>query len=530
MSEDRELVEKLKSVDAITWAHYSKLMIRASDPFSMKGTPYLADIVSPAKKMCIMKGAQVRATTTKFIEQLHACIYGKYRQNVMYMMPTVKQVEALAKVSFDPIIDSNPWLSRMFSVNTAYVKTVNGRSLYFVGAQPQKVGGSSTKDSSNLRSIPCDIVIRDELDLMDEDMVVLSRQRLRDSDLKLECDFGSPTIPNYGIDSLYQRSNQYKWRIKCSSCKKTTCLVESFPNSVIMADGVWRRTCVHCKAEIFVKDGTWIPDYPDREEKGYWIEGLLSPKCDLQADMERYHESEGSARAEFMRSVLGLATIEAECQLSETDVIDRCGRDLMRFSCSTETCMGVDINDTLNYVIGIKTGDDAYQIILMGEVDDFQKLHDVAQRMNVKTAVLDSMPDIHASRDFQKSEPYAVYRCYYSEQMPGNPRFNPQEGSVKCNRNEWCDKVYDVYASRKIVIPARCQEVSTYANQMSSTAKTLITNPDTGVQKPRWIKRGQDHYFHATLYFLLAASRTSPRRLDSGPTQRFTSCKSTFYI
>lgn len=530
MSEDNQLIDKLKSVDAIAWAHYSKLLIRQGDSFSMKGTPYLADLVLPCRSMCVKKGAQVRVTTTKFIEQIHACIYGRYRQNVMYMMPTVKQVEALAKVSFDPIIDSNPWLQKMFSINTAYVKTINGRSLYFVGAQPQKVGGSNTKDSSNLRSVPCDIVLRDEIDLMDEDMVVLSKQRLRDSDLKLEANFASPTYPNYGIDSLYQRSNQSKWRIKCRSCKKTTCLVESFPNSVIMVDGIWRRTCVHCKSEIFVQDGTWEMDFPDREEKGYWIEGLLSPKCDLQSDMERYHESEGTARAEFMRSVLGVATVEAEHQLAETDVIDRCGRDLIRMSCSTETCMGVDIGDTLHFVIGIKTGDDVYQIILVGEAQNFNHLHDIAKRMNVHTAVLDSLPDIHASRDFQKSEPYSVFRCQYSEQMPGQPKFDGHTGLVKCNRNEWCDKVYDVFASRKIIIPSQCAEVKKYAGQMTGTAKTLVTNPDTGLQRPRWIKLADDHYYHATLYFLLAASRTSPRRLDSGPMERFTKCKNNFYI
>jgi hypothetical protein len=459
-------------------------------------------------------------------------LYGKYLKNVLYMMPTVKQVELLAKVSFDPIIDANPFLKKYLSTNTAYVKTFSGKSIYFTGARPDKVGGSNTKDSSNLRSVPCDIVLRDELDLMDEDMVVLSKQRLRDSDLKLEANFASPTYPNYGIDACYQRSNQNKWQIKCRSCGKHTCLVESFPDSIQMIDGVWKRACVHCGKEIFVLDGTWVPDYPDREEAGYWISGLMSPKCDLQADMERYYQSEGSARAEFMRSVLGIATVEADHQLSETDITGLCvPGELMRMSTHTETVMGVDIGDPMWCVVGLRTGDDTYQILYASPVNTFDELHDIADRMNVKMCVMDAMPDIHASRSFQKAEPYTVYRCHYSEQMPGSPNFDGKSGTVKCNRNEWCDRVYDVFSNRKMRLPRMSSEIKRYAEQMTHTAKTLIKNPDTGIAKPRWIKLGSDdHYFHATLYFLLACSRTSPRRVDSGRRQIYTKCKNSFRI
>ena len=527
---EETLLDKLIVVDPLLWARTKGLQIREGVPFTMEGTPYLADLVMPYRVMHCKKGSQVRVTTTKFIEQVHKCIYGKYRQNVLYMMPTVKQVEALAKISFDPILDGNPWLKQYLTTNTIACKTFCGRSIYFVGAQPQKVGGSQTKDSPNLRSIPCDIVLRDEIDLMDEDMVELSKQRLRDSDLKLEANFASPTFPNYGIDALYQRSTQSKWQIKCGSCGKYTCLVERFPDSIQKVNGVWRRTCVHCGSEVYVRDGKWVADFPDREEMGLWIDGLLSPRFDAGIDMPRFYESEGTARAEFMRSVLGIATVEASYQLTDRDVFDRCGQGLMRMSSQTEMAMGVDIGDPRYCVVGVKTGDDAYEIVLATQVNDFNQLADIAKRMNVKMAVLDAMPDIHASREFQQKSPFAVYRCQYSEQMPGSPVFDGKSGMVKCNRNEWCDKVYDVYSSRRITIPARCKEVDEYARQLTQTAKTLVENPETGVQKPRWIKMGADHYFHATLYFLLAASRTSPKRVDSGRTERFFKAKNRFYV
>ncbi len=72
-----------------------------------------------------------------------------------------------------------------------------GQSIDFNGGPPKKVGGSGTKDTDNLRSIPCDDVKRDEIDLMDMDMVYMSTQRLLRSKVGRQSNFGSPTFPNY---------------------------------------------------------------------------------------------------------------------------------------------------------------------------------------------------------------------------------------------------------------------------------------------------------------------------------------------
>jgi len=528
-----DVIQRLSAVDCISWCVYNKLMVREGIPFSLDGTPYLVDLVHRRERVVhIKKGAQVRCTTLKFLEQVHACLYGRYKQNVLYMMPTVKQVEALSRISFDPLLDCNLWLRRYVSVNTAALKTIAGRSIYFVGAQPQRVGGTNTKDSPSLRSIPCDCVLRDELDLMDEDMVELSRQRIRDSELKLECNFASPTYPGYGIDACYERSTQYKWHIKCRSCGRHTCLVEHFPDSIRRVDGRWRRSCVHCGAEVFVQDGHWEADYPDRPEAGFWVDGLLSPRADLEADMLRYHNSEGAARCEFMRSVLGIASVEANNQLTDKDIYERCCLDLMQYTSSVDTVMGADVGDVLHYVVGVRTGTEHYTVLRVGTAEDFGHLHEVAKQMRVKLCVLDAMPDIHASRKFQREEPYTVYRCHYSEQMPGEPKFDAKTGVVKCNRNEMCDKVYDLFASSRIRIPRLSGDIKEYARQMTQTAKTLITNPDTGLAKPKWVKLGDDHYFHATLYFLLACMRSSVVSLSDGhpSVRRFRRVKNTFYV
>ena len=514
MSENKaEHLEKMIMTDPLIWAHTKRICLRDGIIFSLKGLEYLFDILDCKKKTVnCKKGSQMCLTTSFFLDDVHACKYRRYDQNIMYMMPTVTAVERLSQVSFDPIFRYNPWIMNKGDTNTTMCREINGRSIVMVGAQPKKVGGSSVKDTDNLRSIPCDRIDRDEPDLMDFDMIYMSKQRLKRSKFGHERNFGSPTFPDYGIDKLYEDSDQGKWQIKCRSCGKHTCLGETFPDCIIQIDDKWIRSCVHCHKEIFVIDGHWDADFPDRREAGFWISGLLSPLADLDEYMYQYHRVEGAQMSEFMRSTLGIATTEAENQLDETTILSRCTSDQNQMVSTGETAMGVDIGKKIHVVVGIRTAREAYDILHVSQLNNLNELHDLALKMNVHSCIIDSGPHDFGVLDFQRTEPYTIYLCQYSEQMPGKPKFNSKEGIVRCNRNEWCDKVHTTFATNRIRIPRPSIQVNEFAREMTRTAKTVIENPDTGVKKTRWIKLGADHYFHSVLYFLLAASRTSPRQ------------------
>ncbi len=512
--------EAMMRNDSWVWAYKKRINLRDGIVFGLKDMSYLFDIISCDKKIVnVKKGSQMCLTTSFFIDAVHACKYRRYEQNIMYMMPTVTAVERLSKVSFDPIFTFNPWIMKKGDTNTTMCREINGRSIVMVGAQPKKVSGSSTKDSDNLRSIPCDRVDADEIDLMDQDIWYQASQRLLRSKIGKRNNFGSPTYPGYGIDKLYEESDMRRWQIKCGSCGKYTCLGETWPNCIIQIDGKWVRTCNHCHKEIFVKDGSWQADFPDRREAGFWISGLLSPYADLDEYMYDYNRLEGAKMSEFMRSRLGIATTESEYQLDEMTVLSRCTTDQNQMVSIGETAMGVDIGKKIHVVVGIRTAREAYDIIHISELNDLSELHDLAQRMNVKSCVIDSGPHDFGVIDFQKTETYRIHLCQYSETKAGKPNYT-KEGIVKVNRNEWCDKTHSIFAQNKVMIPRPSDIINEFARQMTKTAKTVLENPDTGQKKPRWIKIGDDHYFHAVLYFLLAAGRTSPRQRNNNRINR----------
>jgi len=431
-------------------------------------------------------------------------------------MPTIKSVQKMAAISFDPLIVGNPHIfKKSVSKNSTEIKTINGRTISFTGAQPQKVDGD-VKDSANLRSDPCDRIDRDEIDLMDPDMVEMSKQRLQRSLFRKENNWGSPTTPNYGIDLLYENSDRRKWQIKCLDCGKYTCLGESFPDSITKIGGFWARTCVHCKSEIFVHDGQWIAEDPESREAGFWVSGLLSPYCDLEDAMYRYEHNDKTA--EFMRSILGIATTDADVQLTRSVITECCNNDGMKLGYSGESCMGVDINKTLDATVGIRTGADQYQVLSTARFDNYDQLHDYSIKMGVKTTVMDAGPYDHGAREYQKDNSN-VHLCYYSESQPGKPVWDWKNQSVKVNRNEWCDKVYSTFTEQKIVIPRTCPTMDTYINQLTCTEKSEVVNT-AGISKPRWCKRGRDDAFHSTLYMLLALSRSPITKLNGKKRKR----------
>ena len=144
----------------------------------------------------------------------------------------------------------------------------------------------------------------------------------------------------------------------------------------------------------------------------------------------------------------------------------------------------------------------------------YAELHDICQKMNVRTGVIDIGPDIHAVRRFQTEEHFETFRCIYSDTQHRSPNFDHNDKIVRCNRNEMCDRVHGAFTGGSIIIPRGCFEVDEYCDQLTKMAKDTQRHPDTGIPKTRWIKTGnkQDHYFHATLYFLLACSQRSPVR------------------
>ena len=133
-----------------------------------------------------------------------------------------------------------------------------------------------------------DHLVFDELDEATPEARALARERLSHSDYKRIIELSNPSLPDYGIDEVYQKSDQRHWTLKCPACGKWTALEKEFPRKAgeevriirPRPDATFYRACPKCEAQFDLSAGEWVADYPDRPIHGYRISQLFSSKVD----------------------------------------------------------------------------------------------------------------------------------------------------------------------------------------------------------------------------------------------------------
>lgn len=527
--------ETLCSVDPHFWA-YKKEIKLVDGIFGVAGRAYqIEPMRSDAQRQCNRKGTQGGWSQIHVLRAFHKLKYGYYPKGSLYLMPTDGDVTDFSSSRFKPLINDNPGEIGNYvrDTNRDNLKRVGNGFLYFRGAHLKdiKQAGQKIKSSTRLKGIPVDEVVFDELDEMPAGARGLALRRMEDSDIKREVYLGNPTIPDYGIDRIYEvESDRRIWVIKCGSCGKHTCLETEFPNSLRRTkEGKVFRACIKCGHEIFVKDGKWEVRDPDRTEymEGYWGSHLIQPNTDLTELLNSYEqlsEQQNVSRAttEFYNLRLGLGYLSAENRLTPNDCYNICSRDAMRINHPGPCAMGVDCRSAtvLHVVIGYRPYESGLAACKFARVSSYNDVYDLAKRFHVSSCVMDRKPEIRKAREFQDNADFEVFLCDYNEHQRHNPAFNSETGLVTINRTEVCEATHDlVIIPGRYTIPRRDSEVEEYALEMSNMAKVLVEDEETGDRVYRYVKLGPDDYRHATNYFLLAAMRIGvcepPKKRDS---------------
>jgi len=520
MSNENIQLEQSFAENAAYWAAVNRLRIDGQ-PFDLTGRKYQLEIMSPVTKdgktktnEVIRKGSQIGVTMIKVIEIVHGALYGIYRQGVIYYFPSGRAVEHFSKTRFKPFLDDNEKIRRLVNdVNAVAVRRIGGTNVNFFGCSATSIIGGEAKDATTVRSTPADWILLDERDLFDDEMAGQVNQRLGNSKIARRTDIGTPKLPEDGIDLIYKKSDMRRWQIRCDKCGKHTCLETEFPNAIKIdsANGEAYPVCIHCGELIYRTNGEWIPDSPEKDTVGYWASQLLNPNKSLSRILKEYRDPEafGSNLVEFYRTVLGMPYAEAADKLSESDVLACCCGDAMAYSHTGPCAMGVDVGKTIHVVIGYRINRDRFRVIKLARVSDWPSLHDLIGRFNVKSVVIDAYPELHKAREFQKSEPTAVYLCYYSEHIKTFDHWG-EDNIIKVNRTEIFDTTHRMTTQPGLLmIPRHCEEIAEFAHQMCMAAKIQETDARTGDSVYRYRKIGdkEDHYRNALNYFFLACKK-----------------------
>ncbi len=473
-------------------------------PFSFDGHEYLRAVYDDTSPHLVLsKASQVGGTTWAILRSLHACLSGL---NVMYFFPTRTDVLEFSKSRVNPLVAENTFLQKeLKDTDTAGLKRIGGAHLYLRGMQSH-IG---------MKSVPADMVVFDELDEATPDAKTLAKERLSHSDYRRLIELSNPSIPAFGIDEAYQESDQRHWTLQCPACGKWTALEKAFPTKLgeevrvirEREDGTFYRSCPSCDAELDLALGEWVADYPDRPIHGYRISQLFSSKVDPGEILREYRRTYNPER--FYTLKIGIPWVDVENKLSPHQVLALCGDHGLLERSDRSCTMGVDTGKELHVVVSRRRDprgeEPKREVIWIGTLHSYEELDSLMDRFDVSTCVIDALPEIHATRAFAERHRGQVWLNYFNEGQKGSYKWDHEQHIVQVNRTEALDAAKKAIRDGEVILPRRVPLLETFAEHLSSDAKKLIEDEETGAKSYRYIRTGTNHFSLAFTYDWIAS-------------------------
>lgn len=442
------------------------------------------------------KAAQLGNTTRAFLRMFYCGLFMPF-VGLMYLFPSKTGSGDFSRSRVAPFIEANPDSIGKFIQDTDSVglKRIRGKNFIFRG----------TKSTEGLRSDPVDFIMYDEFDLFPKGIEAVARERMGHSEYKWEHYLSNPTIPDFGIDKLFQQTDQRHWLLRCPKCGKFTCLEDSVTDDDIgciaeYSDGRVELLCSHCRdSALNPADGVWVAKKPSvTEYRGYQYSQLFSQYVTPGEILHAFRTS--TNRAAVWNYKLGLAYIEAENRLSMEEILKLCGTAGNAATDSGPCYMGVDQGEGLHVTIGKLHPD---RLVHIGEYKNWEDLDRLVDNFGVLRCVCDAMPERRNARAFADRHPGIVYVNYYNDHAHDGAAWNEAKGQVSSNRTESLDASQKMIADGLVGLPREGDAVRDFALHCHNVAKKLEEKED-GSKRYTYVKLGPDHYRHSWNYAVLA--------------------------
>jgi hypothetical protein len=519
-----------------------------NEPFSFRHYEFqrqIADDLHP--QMSVIKPSQVGLSELQMRKFL-AFLKRNTAVTGIYTLPNDKMRDRLSQTRMKPLVEGEPVFNGPVSE-----KPVRHKGLYQIDDSFGYVTGSTEGDAT---SIPADFLFHDEIDLTDQRMIGLFQSRLQGSNYRITQRFSTPTYVGYGIDATYSASDQLEYLHKCSHCNhyqipdfhpRFLCLpglTSAFDGedlskladddiaAIDMAQTFVR--CEKCSRPLDLLDPTrwqWVATYPTRRTRGYRIRPFNVPRhitIPYIFDQLLIRRQQDDIKG-FFNTVLGQPYNDAKARLQE-DAIRACfGSPEVQESPSTEPlAVGIDMGLTCHVVLGSPTRTIGMWQVPQGQIVEFVENLLLPGRYgnHIVGGCIDRHPYTPTAEEIRDLTPAKlIMPVIYArpDAAPIDMKFDEFEkpSHVAANRTRALDTVAKVIRNRTL-------EMNGYGDNQQLVVTHLrdmirIEKPDI---PPIWQKiTGQDHFFHAIAYMLLAF-----RMRDVATYRSHTDLRSMFFI
>lgn len=337
----------LNDLSLLDWMGHARPLLLPGVRFNLANHPYLTEIyASKARELVLCKAAQMGLSEYGISYALHAC--DQRRATVLYLFSTDTAVSDFSTARIGPAIEASPYLQSIIVTARGGVSPSDGRPSKS-GADRVTLkrirdnflylrGGRVAPDGSapQLRSIPADVIVLDELDEMDPRAPALAEKRLGHSLIKERRDISTPTYSGMGIHARYLQSDMREWHVTCGNCGLSQPL--NLDNLITSYDQLGRPVrwhtaedgltpvlkCAGCAVTLNrLGPGHWRATHPDRTIAGYKVTKLFSAQYELDELITSLQSTDENKRQQTFNQDLAEPYTPRGGQLT-SEILDKC--------------------------------------------------------------------------------------------------------------------------------------------------------------------------------------------------------------
>lgn len=338
--------------------------------------PWQIDIINDqSQNKAVMKSRQLglsemhAAETLWFIDR-----YSENAVKALYAFPTLKQMNTFVKTRFNPVLSKGYYATIVDDRNSSIQEKVIRNSFLIF---------RSSSKASSVEGVDIDYLALDEYDRVGNGAEDSAVESMASSKFKMLRRFSTPTVPDYGIDKVFKKSDMKYYMHECTHCGYLNRMkyADYNPNDIEQSgnirmvnpdgfneenheieDGTFDFVCQKCGKHLDRwYNGRWVALHPERKEiSGYFISQLNAVW--ISADQLKRKEYASRSLQTFHNYVLGEPYLDQSMAIFPRDIwgnldnsrlspsIDRYGYD--------KIAVGIDWGEHDNHIVVIGLTED----------------------------------------------------------------------------------------------------------------------------------------------------------------------------
>jgi phage terminase large subunit GpA-like protein len=234
MVQKQPSLHDIEHLSILAWLEANSMKTESGHAMDFHDHRYLLDIYTDETPyICSVKAGQICFSTLGIFKTIW--LARNRHIDVGYILPTVEMVQKFVGSKVNRIAQQNPCIAKWFKdKDSISQKQIDENYIFYLGAQ--------TDRSAIMLSL--DMLVADEYDKAPQEILEIYDSRLQHSKFGYKWVFSNPTIPDFGVDTFWQRSDMKSWNVT-HSCGKTFVLNEDCIDYKLE---IYR--CPHCREEI----------------------------------------------------------------------------------------------------------------------------------------------------------------------------------------------------------------------------------------------------------------------------------------